>query len=339
MRTVSAFAVAAALAGTLCSHAEAAECGPQKIVTSVDFVVPRGRVPIAPVTLAGQQKRLVIDTGAAISMLFLPAVRQLGLKMGVSSKGAITADGTLSTSMTTVPELVLGRLRLSNYPFIVSAPPRGGDGAASFLPGENIEIPSDQPLGLLGADMLQNFDADFDFPGGKLNLISFDHCKGKVVYWPAKALAVIPFRMDQSYHITFPVVVDGQKVTAMLDTGASDTTMNLDAAQTLFHVDPNAPDIEKVGEFRGDSYTAAVYRRRFKSITFDGVTVSNPSVVLFPNMAKARLPSGSVTGSLLPDSMRAGQQDIIIGTSTLSNLHVYIAYKERNVYITPGATP
>ena len=71
-------------------------------------------------------------------------------------------------------------------------------------------------------------------------------------------------------------------------------------------------------------------------LTGGDVAVSDPSIVLFPDMTKARMPVGPVTGSLLPDSNRSGQEDIVIGMSTLSNLHVYIAYKERNIYITPG---
>lgn len=338
MRAVTALLCGAILAAASGGLARAAECPPQKISTSVDLVGPPGDVPIAPVTLAGQQKRMIVDTGAAVSLMFRPAVRQLGLQTGVSSTGVITLDGTISTSVAGT-ELVLGRLRAPNFRFIVSAPPRGGATGTTLLPGDDVEIPDDQPVGLLGAEILQNYDADFDFPGGKLNLIDPDHCKGKVVYWQAKGLAIIPFRMDKAFHITFPVTVDGRKMTAMLDTGASETTMKLNAAQTFFHVDPNAPDMEKVGELRGDAYTASVYRRRFKTITFGDVVVSDPSIMLFPDMTKARLPVRPVTGSLLPERDRAGQEDVVVGMSTLSNLHVYIAYKERNIYITPGAPP
>ncbi len=338
MRAVTALICGAILAAASGGLARAAECAPQKISTSVDLVGAPGGVPIAPVLLAGQQKRMIIDTGAAVSLMFRPAVRQLGLQMGVSSTGVITVDGTLSTSVAST-DLILGTLRAPNFRFIVGSPARGAGGAATLLPDENVEIPDDQPLGLLGAEILQNYDADFDFPGGKLNLIDPNHCKGKVVYWPAKALAIIPFRMDKGSHITFPVTVDSKKMTAMLDTGASETTMKLNAAQTFFHVDPNAPDMEKLGEIRGDAYTASVYRRRFKTITFGDVAVSDPSIMLIPDMTKARLPVRPVTGSLLPARDRSGQEDVILGMSTLSNLHVYIAYKERNIYITPGAPP
>src|SRR5262245_44840218 len=103
---ISAFGAALAVA-PFCANA--AECGPQRISTSVDLMLAGGGgVPIAPVTLAGQQKRMIIDTGAGVPMLFRPAVRQLGLQMGVSSVGALMVDGTLSTGITTVPELILG---------------------------------------------------------------------------------------------------------------------------------------------------------------------------------------------------------------------------------------
>src|SRR5689334_4621793 len=98
MRAVSALVIGAMVAAAP-AMVWAAECAPQKISTSVDLVGAPGNVPIAPVMLAGQQKRMIIDTGAAVSLMFRPAVRQLGLQMGVSSTGVITVDGTLSTSV------------------------------------------------------------------------------------------------------------------------------------------------------------------------------------------------------------------------------------------------
>ena len=39
------------------------------------------------------------------------------------------------------------------------------------------------------------------------------------------------------------------------------------------------PDVEKVGELTG-GYSANMYRRRFKSLAFEGVTVSNPMIMM-----------------------------------------------------------
>jgi hypothetical protein len=204
--------------------------------------------------------------------------------------------------------------------------------------------PNDAPAerrsfdGVIGADMLTNVDADFDFGAKKLNLISQNHCDGKVVYWPAPTLAVIPFHFDKGGHIVFPLRLDDKRVNAMLDTGAYNTVLNLTVARRTFNVDTNAPDLKKVGELQG-GFTADVYRKQFKAITLDGVTVVNPEIDLLPDMTSNPARPTLGPGSLIRDT-EAGLPDVILGMNVLSKLHVYIAYKEAKLYITAaGAQP
>ncbi len=307
--------------------ARAAECAPQKISTSVDLIMHPSGVPLAPVTLAGKQKLMIVDTGGYVGELFPAAVRQLGLQAGgPSSRGVVGVDGVLSRTTVIVPDFVLGSLRAANYKLIMASGEDTGD------------IPDDQPSGLLAPDILQNYDADFDFGSGKLNLIDPNHCKGQVVYWQARNVATIPFRMDKSFHIVFPVTVDGKKLDAVLDTGASQTIMNLSVATSVFRLKTDAADVEKIGELKGEAYTADVYRRRFKTIAFGGITVSDPVITLLPDMTKNYFPQRTPIGSLIPDSSQPrGLQQLLLGMSTLSKLHVYIAYKERRLYISEAA--
>ncbi len=211
------------------------------------------------------------------------------------------------------------------------------------LPGE--DDPTDKSPqefdGILGAEFLRNVDLDFDFAANKLNIVSQNHCEGKVVYWQAPALAILPMTINQNGGIAFRMEVDGKRVNAMLDTGASTTAMNLTTARQAFNIDVNGSDVEKVGELTGGGYNASVYRRRFKSIAFEGVTINNPMVHLLPDLMSGQSPGAPQTGSLMrPDR---ALPDVILGMSTLSQLHLYVAYKERKVYITaadpPAATP
>jgi hypothetical protein len=194
--------------------------------------------------------------------------------------------------------------------------------------------------GILGADMLQNVDLDLDFAVGKLNFVSPDHCAGNVVYWQAPAVAIVPITLDRWGHVFFRMQLDGRRVNAALDTGASTTVLNLDVARRTFRVDVNAPDVEKVGELSG-GYTANVYRRRFKSLAFEGVTINDPMITILPDLMGGMNQGTTRTGSLIRDE-RNGLPDMILGMNTLSRMHVYIAYKERKLYITaanPQAEP
>jgi predicted aspartyl protease len=148
------------------------------------------------------------------------------------------------------------------------------------------------------------------------------------VYWSAPAVAIVPFTLDRGGHIIFRMTLEGKRLDALLDTGASATNLNLDIAKRTFNVDVNAPDVEKIGELAG-GYTASVYRRKFKSLAFEGVTINEPLINLLPNMlGPGQAPN---TGSLIRESR--GLPNLILGMSVLGKLHVYIAYKERKLYI------
>ena len=279
-------------------------------------------VPVVPISLADRSKDFIVDTGAYVSVLFPPVVAELGLPRRNVAMRIIGADGRSSNSVVRVPALGIGRLRAADVSMMVGT--------------DNDRGASGTPAGLLGPEILQNYDVDFDFAAGKLNLIDPNHCEGQVVYWPARAVAVVPFRLDSSFHIIFRATVDGKELDAMLDTGASNTILYLNEAQRLFAIDVNAPDVETIGEVQGKAYTANIYRRRFNRIELEGLVISDPSVVLYPDMVGRQLPRGPATGSLLPDPLTrpADLPEMILGMTELSKMHLYIAYKERKLYIT-----
>jgi len=306
--------------------AMAAECGPLKRVTSLDIMKLRsGRYAIS-VDIAGKQETLLLDTGGAFSQLSPKTVKDLGLATTRSrdGKSLIGVSGATSDQQVRLPSITLGGLRQ--------------EGAYFFVSPEQTNAPQTVPefAGILAADFLQNFDADFDFTSGKLNLFSPDHCPGNVVYWPAVTVAAVPFTFDASGHINFRMELDGKRVNATLDTGAAETTLSTDIAQRDFGVDLNAPDVQKIGELQG-GFAANVYVRRFKTLAVDGVTISNPVIVLLPDLVSGRVRNGPSTGSLIKDDKPLA--DMLVGIPTLSQLHLYVAYKERKLYMTASFAP
>jgi hypothetical protein len=200
--------------------------------------------------------------------------------------------------------------------------------------------PNDAGLvGVLGPDILQNYDVDMDFGGRKLQLISPDHCDGKVVYWTAPAVAVVPMRLAEDGKAVISVNIDGKRMDAVLNTGQVPTTMNLAVAEDRFKIDVNAPDVKEIGQV-GKIASAKIYRRQFQSLSFEGVTINNPEINLVPDEVRARMPNKNrpKTGSLTRgDTVTSGLPDMTLGMSTLGRMHVYIAYRERKVYITESS--
>jgi predicted aspartyl protease len=309
------------LAGSA-SAAAAAECGPLKLATSLDLMTLGSGRPAVSATIAGHPLTLLVDSGAIYSQLSARTVRRLGLPTTVARDRRIITDITGKTSVDQVrlPDIAIGALHQEGAYFFVS-PEHDDDEERPF---------ANEYDGIVGADLLQNFDADFDFAAGKLNLFSPDHCPGKTVYWSAKILATIPFTLDNSLHVRFRAALDGKPLDAIIDTGAINTDLNLDVAHRLLGVDPAADDVEKVSELEG----SPVYRRQFEKLEIGGVTIDNPMLLLLPDLV-AKAGHRTRPGSFM--TARNGLVDMLVGMNVLRRLHVYIAYKERKLYITEAA--
>jgi predicted aspartyl protease len=314
-------------AATLTLPAIAAECTDLNLFAALDVkMLPSGR-PAVEGMIGDRPETFLIDTGGVISMLTPRAVHELNLTT-VRARDRVAmavVSGARSDQMVQLPSITVGRYHQDKPYFYV-------------LPGKYNPDDKRQPefAGIIAPDFLQHFDVDFDFAVSKLNLISQDHCDGKVVYWQAPAVAVVPMQLDRGGHIKFQMQLDGTKVNAALDTGASSTTMNLTVARQAFHIDVDAPDVVKIGELRG-RYTANIYRRRFKSLAFEGVTIINPMIDLLPDLLSGANPGTPRTGSIIREEKAL--PDVILGMSTLSQLHLYVAYQERKVYITAAGPP
>jgi hypothetical protein len=186
-------------------------------------------------------------------------------------------------------------------------------------------------------------DIDIDFAAHKLSFFSPNHCDGKVIYWPADAVAVVPMRNAGSQpgsglsteHIMIPVTLDGKQIDALIDTGSTNNVLNLRIAEGRFGVDVRSPDVKPLGQL-GNSASAQTYRKQFGTLSFEGVTVTNPVVDLIPDRQTGALGDERPIGSLIRPADR-GLPDLIVGMTVLSKLHMYVAYKEHKVYITAAA--
>ena len=312
------------LGGMTAFPAFAAECGPLMMVTSVPMRPIAGGPPGIDVLIADTHQTLLVDTGGVFSSVTKRTVRELNLKPAPSNVTMTNVRGKKQDQTVRLPSIAIGRMRQEDVYFQIDPAP------------ENVSDKTPQPYaGTLGPDLLQRFDVDFDFANGNLNLVSPDHCRGKVVYWTAPEIAIVPIRVAQFGRVFFPMTLDGKRVAVLLDTGSTDSLMNLDVARRVFKVNVNAPDVQKAGQITG-GYTTNVYRRHFKKLELDGVVVTDPLITLLPDAMGP--PPAPPTGSFFweNDDLQ-GLPGLTLGMSVLSKLHVYIAYKERKLYLSAGA--
>src|SRR5438105_11627601 len=219
----------------LATNAWAEECGPLKIVASVDLkMAGEDRAAFAPVTLQGQTKYMLLDTGGTISEITPATVAALGLESHKTPNLRFyDVKGNYVDHATVVPDFAIGDLAGHNVDFVV-----GPDGL--FPENENI-------AGILGPGILRFYDVALDFENRKFMLLSQDHCEGKVIYWKADAVAAVPMEVVRaSGHIVVPVVLDGQKLNALIDTGATNSVLNLSVAEGDFKLSLKQPDMAPI---------------------------------------------------------------------------------------------
>lgn len=305
-------------------------CPPLTLIASVDMRIgDDGRVYV-PAQIAGTPKSMLVDTGGYFTEITQSAVDELKLDTHHTGLQLIGVAGDTTNVVARAP-FVIGNLHADYMDFMVMATTH------------NFADDMTDAAGILAPNLLSSYDVDLDFAGRKFNLLSQKHCEGKVVYWPADAVAVVPFAINSDNHIVVPVTVDGRTFSAMLDSGATNTVLNLEIAKSAFSLVPGSSDTPVRGKLISSSGPTNTYTHRFGALSLEGIAVANPSIELLPDLMRNRRmdPKDSLEGGTrLADPTRmVGSGDMILGMDILHNLHVYIAYKEKKLYITPATAP
>jgi len=175
--------------------------------------------------------------------------------------------------------------------------------------------------GIFAADFLRHFDVEFDFAKSRVNLFSPDHCEGGVVYWTQSGGTRVPMKLTPFGQIRVDAELDGEPIPTEIATGLAKTTMQIAADETKF----GQQNDWKVISGGGSHHNAqTVYEHTFKSLTLGGIEVYN-----------VNLPINS-GGTPYPGAR------LYLGMDILRQLHLYAAYKERNLYASAasaGAAP
>lgn len=299
--------------------AHAADCSPLRIINSLETQpLARSGLVTVPITLNGVEKRFLFDTGGAVDQITQATAEELKLPIKHANARISGLHKDDSTDYVSVYDLVLGAQH----------------GSSQFMVMANPGLPFD---GIISADYLNRRDIDLDFAARRINFFSPDHCEGQVVYWPHQVLSVIPVTLEQG-HIDVQVELDGHPLRATIDTGSSRTNLKLSRAMEKLGFSPDAPP--PPGTPNGDP-EKQIYPRRFSTLSFDGVTVANPLIIISP------LEAGGGKGDTATLASRAQHKDdisnrlasdMLIGMDILRHLHLYLAVNESKLYVTEAGS-
>lgn len=281
---------------------------------------------VLPVSFGTTPKKLVFQLADAASWLNADTAAALDLRMrSLPTNLHYSRNGDQVTRFARVPELHLGKQVLNDMEFLELKHGQYQDGV----------------VGDLGNRLFSNIDMELDIAGGKLNLFSPDHCPGKVVYWTKGDVATVPLKPDKDFgFLRAEVMIDGHPVTVALNTTGR-SRIGMDAMRRIFDVDENSPALVAVSQ---DLLGHKLYRYPFKTLTADGLTISNPDILVFDEPPKPECTDRTHFED--PDDQRVhsttqptlarnfGCRDAILGLSVLSKLHIYVSRRENLLYLT-----
>jgi len=274
------------------------------LLASLDLETTTAGMVVVPGTIDGHKGGLLVDTGGLAGVLGWATAKQLTHSPYISAYSGVLAGGAELSSGVTVERFELGPLTFEKVGFLI-APDR-------MMSGDEI--------GVLQPHAITNLNYEIDFVKGKLNLFRQGACPGYDVYWTKAAYAKIPMDVDSRGHMSVNAVLDGKPVTVLIDTGAQSSTMSLKTAKKIFGVDESNPATKSLGQFSVNNLVdATVYRYPFSSLTFQDISINHPSIAIM-------------------DTGRSDSDDaeMVIGIGVLRQFHIFIAYDEKLLYLTPA---
>lgn len=247
-----------------------------------------------PVTVEDHPLSFMVDTGGISTTIKWEQAKLLGLAVKQTSQKLMGVAGSMLNFYVTGDNFSVGELHVKELPIYIEA--------RALADAD----------GTFASDMLKGYDVDFDFAHNSLSLISQDHCPGQVVYWTTTGSIVIPMDVARNGHVRFPVKIDGKTIMAILDTGSALSLISMKTAAQL-GIDPNAPELTLMG----DTGQYQIYAYPFHSLDFGRVSLRNPHI------------------AIASDSFIKGLGgDLVLGIEALRQMHLYIAYGEKKLYIT-----
>ncbi len=258
--------IGVAMTALLGGCASSGSCQPKPIAL-LDTAFPHSPMPIVHSRMNGLPVDVMIDTGAMFSSVTPAVATTLNLPVEADKSLLVGgAGGTMFTSVATVRNFQLGASRGSKILLPVLA-------LAKHI------LPDGQHLGgLIGNDILRYYDIDIDLPAQRVFLVDTFGCR-VIVPWSG-ALHPVAFHDAGNGTPEFPVVLDGHRLTAIIDSGAAGSFLS----DYLFHASGLAathPQIVGHRTYSGigdETFTATLYR--FDTLSFGGVVWHHPIIAV-----------------------------------------------------------
>jgi hypothetical protein len=299
------------------AHADAPQCS-LKRVTELAADTSQGEL-LVKTQVEGHDAWMRVETASPLTTVSAHLADTLKLTRFVTNAGMVDAANRQLNHAVKLHDLQLGALHIN-----------ATDGRILVSNEQGADIHAD---GTLGADILMNYDVELDLKHGEIYLYQQDHCTGQVVYWTQDFMSV-PFDLDVSRHIVFDTTLDGHSLRTLLDTGSADSSLSTQKARQIFDLDPQAAGAKPDGQFStGTGGSLPYFRHRFAKLSVAGIDFQNTELLLTPDMLSLQERNRRVSGTVVAPSEINQETPLTLGLHHLMKLRVFIAYRERDLYI------
>ena len=270
---------------------------------------------LVPAEIDGKSGQLMVDTGSSFSMMRPGLANELGLDRVDLPQGIYGLAGKSIGQRARAHSVTIGAIVESDLSFLIAPP----------------NVPVDpKAMGILGGDVMADFGLELDPPAHALKLYQTEKCRGGVPKWAA-GIGPTPIDVTLDNQIVFTARLDGQPVKAYLDTGTTYSILDLGAAKRAFGLDRDSPGMVPAGSTHtGDGATLDTYLYQFKTLDVAGITFLKPEVSLIDERRRARPDTGTRI-----DPKVVSLPDFRIGMRQLRQLHLYVDYDARKLYVEP----
>jgi clan AA aspartic protease (TIGR02281 family) len=279
--------------------------------------------PLIDAQINDQPVKILVDTGASYSFLWEDQARQLGLPLQQAGIHMYGVDGEARSLATQVKRLQIGAFTFKDMSLVVVGTDRGphSKGSASAL--------------VLGEDFFSKFTTEFDLAHGVIRLLKPEDCKPEqLAYWgKAYSLAELDRTNEGFPSIEANVLVNGQHVIAILDSGAGTSHISQAAADRAGFTAAPVEASEKSTGIAGKAMP--VREGTFKSFAIGDEVVHNVKLRIADLFGRDKVQD---TGSNLERPLD-DLPSMLIGCDFFISHHIMVLFKEHKLLFTYNGGP
>jgi tetratricopeptide (TPR) repeat protein len=296
----------AATFACLPAHARDRKC---QIAKVVDLPITMNSLrPLIPAKMNGQEAKFILDSGAFYSMISSATAAEYKLKLSPGPRGlaVVGIGGSAEVQIATVKDFNLVGVDIKDFEFLV-----GGSDIGT--------------AGLLGQNLLERFDVEYDLANGVIRLFKSENCEGaNMAYWiaPQQAYSIMDIdHIDPLHPNTIGRgQVNGQKIRVTFDTGAFTSVLSLRAAERA-GLKPDSAGVVDEG------YSSGIGRGQVRTYigTFASFTIGDSEEI---KNARLRFADTRLTDS-----------DMLLGADFFVSHRIFVANKEHRLFLTYNGGP